>query len=199
VTIGYSFAVSLSEVSFAEYELYCRATRTACPTNPWGSPDYPVVNVSANDAVKYAEWLTQSTGASYRLPSEAEWEYVARGGTTTAYPYDEEIVADFHARYGKSTPARTGDRTYQVNRFGLRHVVGNVREWVTDAWSPSYTGAPADGRVRQDGDRARAPVRGGAYSDRKPELRTSARLSLPRDARDSATGFRVVRTFPPAR
>jgi formylglycine-generating enzyme required for sulfatase activity len=199
VTIAYPFALSTHEITVGDFELFCRETQRVCPPQPWSGTDYPVVNVTWHDAVAYTQWLSAKTGQRYRLPSEAEWEYAARAGTTTAYPFgDTASPADavFSPGQPLSAPLPKTDRSIQVNAFHLHHMPGNVREWVADAWRAGYPGASADGVAYTTGSQDTAEfkvVRGGAYIDGPGALRSGARYKLPADTADAYTGFRVVR------
>ena len=188
------FAIGLFEVSAAEFAQFCKATNTPCAAQPWNNPALPVVNLSWAAATAYVQWLSSSSGANYRLPSEAEWEYAARAGSTTAYPFGEEILPS-HARYSfkatESTPLAANDRSINRNDFKLYHMLGNVREWVADAWHTTYTNASADGSAQRGGD-GRHVVRGGSYADRAAALRSAARVALVATG-DQFTGFRVAR------
>ncbi|MGE0858278.1 MAG: formylglycine-generating enzyme family protein [Gammaproteobacteria bacterium] len=194
VRIARAFALGLFEVSAAELGAFCKATGTACPAQPWPETDLPAVNVPWALAQAYAAWLSKNTGASYRLPSEAEWEYAARAGSTAPYPFGDEILPT-HARYSfkaaETRPLPAGDRSVNRNDFKLYHMLGNVREWVLDAWQASHAGAANDGQARTDGD-ARRVARGGSYADRAPALRSAARAAVAAGG-DSYTGFRVLR------
>lgn len=194
VALPRPFGLGMFEVSVAELAQYCEATGVTCPAQPWDDPAYPAVNVPWQLARDYAEWLTGIMGATYRLPSEAEWEYAARAGTTTPYPFGEDIVPT-DARYSFTTeltePVAANDRSVNRNAFRLYHMLGNVREWVADAWHDSYEGAPAGAAARRgEGPRV---VRGGSYADGADALRVAARLPLAPDAGDRYTGFRVLR------
>lgn len=195
VTIAKAFAMSVHEVTFGEYQQFCENTGKTCPDQPWTGKDYPVVNVSWPDAVAYTNWLSEKTGRAYRLPSEAEWEYAARGGTTTIYPFGDEIdfsFAVFSYRSKLNSPLPKTDRSINRNSFRLYHIIGNVREWVADYWNASYAGAARDASARTDGDSSRRVIRGGSYNDPAEELRSGARVSLPAGSADRYTGFRVI-------
>lgn len=187
VVVAKPFAISLFEIKAAEFRLYCKSTGSGCPAEPWPDDDMPVVDVSWHDAVAYGQWLTEQTGQLYRLPTEEEWEYAARAGTTTDYPYGEKLLPA-QARYSSITdydsPLPASDRTTQKNDFGLWHVIGNVREWV-DA-DGTAVGAAAGGDALK-------VVRGGSYASGDDELRSSARQAMPANARDNSTGFRLLR------
>jgi len=187
--------MSVHEVTYGEYEQFCENAGRTCPAQPWTGKDYPVVNVSWADAAAYANWLSEKTGRAYRLPSEAEWEYAARGGTTTIYPFGDAIdfsFAVFSYRSKLNSPLPKTDRSINRNPFRLYHIIGNVREWVADYWNDSYAGAPRDAAARTDGDSSRRAIRGGSYNDHAEALRSAARVSLPAGSADRYTGFRVI-------
>ncbi len=188
------FAIAVFEVSGAEFAQFCTATHTVCPAQPWRDPALPVVNVSWAAATAYTQWLSKASGANYRLPSEAEWEYAARAGSTTPYPFGSEILPT-HARYSfknlVTTPVPANDRSVNRNEFKLYHMLGNVREWVQDGWQATYGNAGSDGRAQPGGD-GRQVARGGSYADRGAALRSAARVPLAANG-DQFTGFRVVR------
>ncbi len=175
------FAISASEISRRDFESYCEQAGITCPEDPWPEENMPVVNVSWNDAVAYCDWLTEHTGYRYRLPSNTEWEYVARAGSESDYPFGDEISPAMSrysglAEYDRPLPMT--DTTTRRNEFGLWHVVGNVREWV----SPD---ASAEDDFRT--------VRGGSFADSEDGLRLTVREKLSTSNRDAKTGFRVLR------
>ena len=188
------FAIALFEVSVAEFTQFCTATRSACPNQPWNDASLPIVNVSWAAAHAYTQWLSKISGAIYRLPSEAEWEYAARAGTHTPYPFGTKILPT-HARYSfknlVTSPLPANDRSVNRNDFKLYHMLGNVREWVADGWQTTYGNASADGRAQESGD-GRRVARGGSYADGGAALRSAARVPLEANG-DQFTGFRVVR------
>lgn len=193
------FAIGRFEVSFAEYEVYVRATDRARPGDQaWGRGSNPVINVSWRDANAYADWLSAQTGQRYRLPTEAEWEFAARGGTTTGLwwnQYDEEAYAlctDCDIR--SLAPGRTVQvGSFPPNPFGLHQTAGNVQEWVADCYHASYRGAPGNGRAWTTGGCASRVVRGGTFLSPRWLVRSSARAHLPPNATSFDTGFRLVR------
>jgi len=156
--------------------------------------DYPVVNVSWVDVQEYLKWLTEQTGNIYRLPSEAEWEYAARAGTKTTYPFGDEVLitdAVFSDRKQLSSPLPKTDRSINRNKFRLYHMMGNVREWVADNWQDNYSAATNDGSLYENGGQLRV-VRGGSYNDNADALRSGAREKLTADTKDKFTGFRIL-------
>ena len=194
VTIGNPFALSVNEITYGEYKLFCKDSQYSCPEQPWVGEDYPVVNVSWADAQAYVKWLTEKTGNTYRLPSEAEWEYSARAGTTTIYPFGDEVLitdAVFSDRKQLSSPLPKTDRSINRNKFRLYHMMGNVREWVADNWQENYSSVSNDGTAFENGTEMRV-VRGGSFNDGADALRSGARDKLSADARDKFTGFRVL-------
>ena len=190
------YAISMFETTQSEFAEYCKATAGTCPGSPWPDEDMPVVNVSWQDANQYVAWLSRATGQKYRLPTEAEWEYAARAGTTTLYPYGDE-VSPTQARFSFAEPLDgplpSTDKTTQRNNFGLWHVVGNVREWVADDGLSKSGPAGSQGSVAGAGVDPLKVVRGGSYASSAAELRSSARQRLPIQTKDKMTGFRVVR------
>jgi len=187
VSLANPYAISVFEITRADYILYCEQAGTGCPGEPWPGEELPVVDVNWHEAVAYCAWLTEKTGHIYRLPTEEEWEHAARGGTTTVYPFGDQLGAT-QARFSSVNqyefPLSTSDRTTQRNDFGLWHVVGNVQEWVSADWmSDSAASAGDDLKV----------VRGGSYASGEEELRSTSRRSMPALSKDSRTGFRVVR------
>ena len=175
--------------------------------------DMPVLHVSAKDAQAFAAWLSEQTGQVYRLPSEAEFEYVLRAGQDGRYPWSttpppariENVTGaldispngrrwqNAFAGYGDGAwgPAPVG--SYRPNRYGLHDVAGNVSEWVDDCWHAGYRRAPDDGRAWiNPGCRARV-VRGGSWASAPVQTRNSWRQQMDADSTHARIGFRVVR------
>jgi formylglycine-generating enzyme required for sulfatase activity len=185
-------------VTFQEYDNYVRATGASRPSDQTrGRGSNPVINVSWEDAVAYTRWLSKETGKTYRLPTEAEWEYAARGGREVGIwwdLYDDEV----HARCANCDFRNPNpDRPVSVERFPghpyrLHNTSGNVKEWVQDCYVRGYSGAPADGRAR-GGSCSERVVRGGSYLSQMQELRASARSRLNGSVTSFEIGFRVVR------
>jgi formylglycine-generating enzyme required for sulfatase activity len=198
VTIAEAFAVSVNEVSQGEFKQYCESTRHPCTTQPWQGDDYPVVNVSWDDARSYVEWLSGVTHHHYSLPTEAQWEYAARAGTAGPYPSGTSLSptdANF-SMLRKQTAAARRSQKFNANAFRLLHTVGNVREWAEDPWTQSFAGAPSDGTAVKSSKPAMRVARGGSYTDGSARLRLSMREGLAPDTRDVTTGFRIVRELP---
>jgi formylglycine-generating enzyme required for sulfatase activity len=167
----------------------------------WRNPGFaqtdrhPVVCVSFDDATEYLKWLSRETGLAWRLPSEAEWEYAARAGTsTTRYWGDDWSPA---AEYAQVEAAGTGSvGSKKPNGFGLHDMLGNVWEWTADPWHDSYDGAPSDGSVWTTGGRAGLRVlRGGSWKGIPRNGRAGARSRDGTGYRHNITGFRVARTL----
>ena len=152
----------------------------------------PVENVSWHDAVEFCDRLTLHTNHQYRLPSEAEWEYACRAGTTTSLYFGDNLVneqANFHGNVGKTTPVGT----YSPNAYGLYDMHGNVWEWCQDHWHDDYDGAPTDGSAWEDREEdSNRVVRGGCWYSYPRWCRSAFRnFNLPRYHSDKI-GFRVV-------
>jgi formylglycine-generating enzyme required for sulfatase activity len=228
ITMSAPLAVSRYEIRRGEYEAFVRATGhplgVGCLTDRvrrgiWAmdsvstlrdpgfsqTDDHPAVCVSWEDAQAYVAWLNdQAPDAHYRLPSEAEWEYAARAGSTTAFPWGDDAnqgcaymngvdrtalasYPDWNALAcsdGALNSAPVG--SYRANNFGLHDMIGNVSEWVEDCTTENYDAPPAtpcDRRI----------VRGGAWGSTAPNLRTADRFRQPAGHRDDSIGIRVVR------
>jgi len=161
VRILKSFALGVTEVTFAEYDRFVLATGATGRKLPsdrgWGRGQRPVINVSWQDATEYAAWLAKQTGEAYRLPTESEWEYAARAGTTTPFSTGGCIHTDQANYDGNYDYAGCGAKTgvcrrktvpagsLPANPWGLHEMHGNVREWTVDCWHGSYQGAPNHG------------------------------------------------------
>jgi formylglycine-generating enzyme required for sulfatase activity len=194
VSLARPIAIGVHEVSVDEYRTFCESAGHSCPESQGSAGDLPMVMISWRDAVAYADWLSAQTGHEYRLPSESEWEYAARGGTQTRFPFGDEMTsadAAFSGLRPRKAPAPRSER-FNRNAFSLYHAVGNVREWVQDDWSPTYAGAPVDGSPRR-GSTSEKVVRGGSFADGFDGVRSSSRRPLGGATKDPYTGFRVVR------
>jgi serine/threonine-protein kinase PpkA len=196
VTLAQPFAVAVYEVSQGEFKQFCDSTHRSCAGQPWTGDDYPVVNVTWDEARAYTDWLTSVTHHHYSLPTEAQWEYAARAGTAGLYPNGSTTLSPTDANYSmlqrQTTAARRSQR-FNANAFRLLHTVGNVREWVEDAWTRNFDNAPNDGTAVKAAQAAMRVVRGGSYVDGPTQLRLSRREGLAPGTRDVTTGFRIVR------
>ena len=157
VTIAQRFAIGRYPVTFDEYDRFCQAMGCNKPEDQgWGRGRQPAINVSRQDAQEYIAWLSQETGRAYRLPSEAEWEYACRAGTTTRYSFGDAITPK-DANYDNSGLRRTSEvGAYPPDRWNVHDMHGNVWEWVEDDWHKNYLGAPSGGSVWKD---ARGPAK----------------------------------------
>ncbi len=202
VTITRDYKLSQHEVTFNEYERFVTLTGEGkVDDEGWGGERRPAINVSWEDAVAYAKWLSWATGKSYRLPTEAEWEYAARSGGTDekwAGTSEESRLRDY-AVFASDRTKPVGSK--QPNGLGLYDMSGNVWEWVEDCWHESYQGAPQDGsawREADGGDCGRRVIRGGSWFNYKPVLlRSSLRNWIFTDDRTYGIGFRVAQAGEP--
>ena len=230
------FALGRYEVAREEYAAFVTATGhdsgdgcfewtgSAWSSNAemsWRGPgfaqgdDHPVVCVSWHDAQAYTAWLRQETGASYRLPSEAEWEYAARAGTTTRRYWGDSSSAQCHHANGADAAAKrvysnwttvscddgsahtAAAGSYEANAFRLFDMLGNVWEWTEDCWHDRYSrGVPTDGSAwTRGGDCSRRVLRGGSWSGIPQTLRSADRSGGTAGGRSNLVGFRVARTL----
>lgn len=204
VTIGYRLAVATNDITFDEWDA-CMADGGCNRYRPsdfgFGRGKRPVITVNWHDAQSYARWLSRKTGKRYRLLSESEWEYAARGGTATSYYWGaaagqgNAVCNGCGSEWDKKTTAPAG--TYPPNPFGLFDMAGNVAQWTQDCWNPTYDGAPADGSAWESGDCAKRVTRGGNWFIRPFALRSGFRREVPVDERDDIFGFRVARELGP--
>jgi formylglycine-generating enzyme required for sulfatase activity len=202
VKIERPLAIAKFEVTFDEFDT-CAELGGGC-TSPydygWGRGNRPVISVSWDDAQKYLSWLSGVTGKQYRLLSEAEYEYAARAGTETAYPWGNDIRLDGKVMANCSDCGSSWDDRqtapvgqFAANGFGLYDMVGNVWEWVEDCYQPNYEiEEPADGLPRLCQDRV---VRGGSWAYDPQYLRSAVRDRNSSFYRGSDLGFRVARTL----
>jgi formylglycine-generating enzyme required for sulfatase activity len=198
VKIEKPFAIGRREVTFDEWD-QC-VEEGGCKHRPddrdWGRGDRPVINVSWLDAKAFVTWLSQKTGQTYRLPSEAEWEYAARGGVNTPYWWGRDLGArQANCRDCKTdSPQQTLPvGSFKANPFGLFDTAGNAAEWVEDCWNDNYRGAPTNGSAWTTGQCRLRVLRGGAYDSQARYLRSQSRFRYDSDVRFSANGFRVLR------
>lgn len=214
VTIGYPLAVGVYEVTFDEWDA-CAADGGCHEYRPddegWGRGSRPVINVSRDEVRDYLAWLGRRTGQRYRLLSESEWEWAARGGTTTARYWGESesdqcVYANGYDRtayaevpfewdpvgcsdgYVRTAPVGT----FGSNGYGLHDVLGNVWEWTADCWHDSYSDAPTDGSAW--GSCSVGVLRGGSWSINPGNIRSASRIEATDWYRYYYAGFRVART-----
>ena len=201
VRIVKAFAMGRYEVSFDEYDHYVRATGAKSPDDKgWGRGKRPVINVSWQDAVAYAQWLSEQAGKHYRLPTEAEWEYAARAKTETSFWWGDEIGKNrancdgCGSQWDKKQTAPVG--SFQANPWGLYDTAGNVWEWVADCYHDNYQNAPSDGgewKYQSDCQSAQGVIRSGSWGFVPAYLRSSDRHWGLRDSWNYTLGFRLAR------
>ena len=237
ITIKQAFALAQSAVTRGEFAAFVResghdprgcvvyagGTWSFNPERSWRNPGYaqtdqhPVVCVSFEDAQRYVQWLSRKSGQTYRLPSEAEWEYAARAGTATARFWSDarERACDF-ANVGDVTAAEAfkwnkgnAEQVFQcsdghahtapvgsfrANAFGLNDMLGNVFQWTDDCYHPNYDGAPSDGSARTASECKFRVLRGGSWVNNPWVVRAAIRFKSAPDSRYDSGGFRVSRT-----
>jgi formylglycine-generating enzyme required for sulfatase activity len=242
VTIGKGFAMARSAITVGQFREFVRASgyvpdsvklggasvydeRSGAmrdDANATWQDDYagrkaednlPVVNISWNDAKAYTDWLSQRTGKAYRLPSEAEFEYALRGGTTTRYWWGDGVPTHpVENLTGSGDRSRSGRRwshafrgyrdgywgpapvmSFAPNPFGLYDINGNVSEWAADCWHDNYVRAPADGSAWLNPGCTAHVVRGGSWGSSPEQVISAYRQGTNSDVRSGRVGFRVVR------
>jgi formylglycine-generating enzyme required for sulfatase activity len=214
VDIARPFAVARHATTFDEWDA-CIADGGCNARRPgdygFGRKNRPVILVSWNDAEAYVDWVKRKTGAPYRLLSEAEWEYAARGCTSPKCPYaafwfgsirPELAVYDSRFAYDGSPKANAALKTAPAdsgapNPFGLYNMLGNVRQWAADCWNATPPATRSDGAPLLSGDCDERATRGGSWSDQPGDLRAAARSWESADERSPYIGFRVARTLTP--
>lgn len=242
VTIAAGFALARTEVTVGEFRTFVRASGYVPDSVRLGGAsvydesngrmqnragvdwqddyagkrakdDDPVVNISWNDAQAYAEWLSERTGKHYRLPTEAEYEYAERAGTTTLYWWGNDAptrkVENLTGSGDRSPVHRSWANAFKgysdgywgpapvmsflANPFGLYDMGGNVSEWVEDCWHDNYVRAPTDGSAWVNPGCSERVIRGGSWGSAPDQDRSSFRLAAEADARSGRVGFRVAR------
>jgi len=199
VIISKPFAIGRFEVTFDQWNMCLNDGFCSIEPNDhgWGRGLRPVINIEYKHAEEFIEWLSKKTGYQYRIPSEAEWEYAHRGGTTTTFPWGNEVginnanCKDCKSKWSAHSTAPVG--SFSPNPFGLYDTVANAFEWVSDCWNPSHFGAPGDGSARSDGDCSLRVIRGGSFYYFKKVSRSSYRAKNPINVRSYWLGFRVAR------
>jgi formylglycine-generating enzyme required for sulfatase activity len=209
VTFARPFAVGKFAITFEEWDA-CVAAGGCNGRKPgdqgWGRGQMPVINVTWNDAKAYVEWLSRRTGKSYRLLSEAEWEYVARAGTTTAFWWGSDSATNLanhngNYSYGNGPKDKYRARTMPVDSFtpnpwGLYQVHGNVWVWTEDCYT-SYREAPTDGSAKTFKNCNKRVLRGGSWISLPKFLRSAFRFVYDSADGGDVFGFRVARTLSP--
>ena len=195
--------MSKFELTFAEWDACVAHGDCAAHVSDsgWGRGQQPAINVSWDDAQNYVAWLSRITGKTYRLLSEAEYEYAARAGRQTVYPWGDDLGRNnancdgCGGQWGRKQTAPVG--SFAANGFGLYDMVGNVWEWAEECYHDNYNGAPADGTAWTGGDCYTRVVRGGSWVNGPQNLRSASRNRSSTDGRSGDLGFRVGRTLTP--
>ena len=189
-----AFSMGKHEVTFAEYDRFAAATGRERPDDKgWGRGRRPVINVSWDDAMEYARWLSEETGRRYRLPTEAEWEYAARAGTKTAYPWGNSVgrnranCAGCGSQWDNKWTAPVG--SFEANGWGLHDTMGNVWEWTCSEYDSGYGGAERRCASGSDGRRV---IRGGGWGSPPEGVRSVYRGRNVPAYRYGYVGFRLA-------
>lgn len=199
VTVGAPFAIGKYEVTVEQWNSCVDGggcQKVAPASN--GNDNAPIRDVSWDDAQQYVKWLSTTSGKEYRLPTEAEWEYAARGGTTTRYWWGDQMATgkanckDCGQPWTNDGPANVG--TFAANPYGLHDTNGSVWEWVSDCWHNTYKDAPADGRSWDQPNCNVRVIRGGSWREGAPYMVSSTRFKYDASVRHSQNGFRVARS-----
>lgn len=192
-----SFWIGTYEVTFDEYDQFADVTGREKPSDQgWGRRDtQPVIHVSWDDAVAYAKWLSSETGRDYRLPTEAEWEYAARAGTTTRYWWGDELGSN-NANCGECGSQWDNKQTapvgsFEANKFGLHDTAGNVWEWTCSAPSNPYNGS--EGQCASSNEGEERVLRGGCWFFDGWYVRSARRYAFDPGYRSDLIGFRLAR------
>jgi formylglycine-generating enzyme required for sulfatase activity len=159
--------------------------------------DAPARDLSWDDALRYLAWLSKTSGKTYRLPTEAEWEYAARGGTATRYWWGDQMRTGNANCMGCGEPwqqdAPVAVGSFAANPYGVHDVNGSVWEWVGDCWHSSYVGAPSDGSAWGAPNCRVRVIRGGSWREGADYMLSSTRFKYGASVRQSQNGFRVAR------
>ena len=197
LTIDTSFAIGRTEVTVEQWNACVDAGGCPRTADAARAPNTPARDISWEDAQLYVKWLTKVSGKPYRLPTEAEWEYAARGGTSSRYAWGDDM------RRGNANCKDCGDpwqadgpspvASFAANAFGLHDMNGSVWEWVEDCWHSTYKNAPADARAWIESFCPVRVIRGGSWRDGASYMPTTTRFKYDGSVRHSQNGFRVAR------
>ena len=191
------FAISKFPITVREWNA-CVAAK-ACAYSPTGNDNAPVTNISWNDAQQFIGWLSQLTQKTFRLPSEAEWEYAARGGTTTKFWWGDQLQTGMAnckgcgEPYDTAQPLKVG--SFKPNPFGLHDMGGNVQQWVSDCWHKNYVGAPADGSPWIEAGCTSHVIRSGSWRNNPDYARAASRDHYDTNVRYPTHGFRIAHSL----
>jgi eukaryotic-like serine/threonine-protein kinase len=202
-----SFLIGKFEVTQAQWRAVAMLPKIEIDISPEPSgfigDDLPVGIVNWDDIQEFLARLSKATGRRYRLPSEAEWEYACRGGSSEPFAFGPNLTPDVAnvdgaVPYGEATAGSTRGEPVAVgslglaNGFGLYDMHGNALEWCADTWFEDYTGAPTDGSARTNGDTTRRVIRGGSYKIYAGYCRSASRNGYDHDFRMEHVGFRIA-------
>jgi formylglycine-generating enzyme required for sulfatase activity len=202
VTITRLFAISKYELTFEDWDacVHVGVCASQIGDSGFGRGRRPVINVSWEGANRYVAWLSSTTGKHYRLLSEAEYEYAARAGTSTLFPWGDDVgkananCNGCGSEWDNRQTAPAG--SFRPNGFGLYNMVGNVWEWVEDCWHPSYDGAPTDGSAWiSGGDCGARAGRGGSWISPPHDVRSASRNYFSLEFTSANLGFRIGRSL----
>ena len=190
-----TFYIATTETTVSQWQVFCRETHREMPEAPWFGlkPNHPIVNVSWDDAVAYCRWLKERTGKSYHLPTEAEWEFAAKGGSKGKKQlYSGSLTPDSVAWYGGKSNGTMPVATKSPNALGIFDLTGNVWEWCSDWYDATYY-------AKREKDNPHGPpsgrfhtLRGGAWDIGARNCRNTYRNPLSPSSRNHNKGFRVV-------
>ena len=189
-----SFAISKFPITVREWNA-CVAAKS-CSYAPTGKDDAPVTNLSWTDTQQFVEWLSKATQKPFRLPTEAEWEYAARGGTRSKFWWGDQLQASManckgcNEPYETSQPLNVG--SFKPNPFGLYDMGGNIHQWVADCWHENYQGAPSDGSAWVEDDCQSRVIRSGSWKNDPSYVRPSNRDHYDATVRYPTHGLRVA-------
>jgi len=190
-------AVGIHEVTFAQYDRFCEATGRQKPSDEeWGRGNRPAINISWDDANAFAQWMSDELKLNVSLPTEAQWEYFARAGTTSRFwtgntlPKNSANCGECGSEFDNRMTAPVG--TFEPNAWGLYDTAGNVAEWTLDDWQPGYDGVPDDVSARQNSSTGEKVYRGGAWDYPLKGLESATRDWGKRSDAYNTIGFRMV-------
>jgi formylglycine-generating enzyme required for sulfatase activity len=196
VTAG-DFLMGKHEVTFDQYDAFCAATGRKKPDDKgWGRGNRPAINVSWKDADAFTRWLSKQSGKKVQLPSEAQWEYAARAGTSTPYWWGHKMetgmanCAECGSEWDKRMTAPVG--SFRANPWGLHDMTGNIYEWTRDTAHENYVGAPSTDEPWSSGLKGQRIARGGNYSSGSQDLKVYFRDWFGESEVMKHTGFRVI-------
>ena len=191
------FAISKFPITVREWNA-CVAAKS-CTYVPTGKDDGPIANLSWADAQQFVEWLSKVTQKPVRLPTEAEWEYAARGGTRSKFWWGDQLQAAManckgcNEPYESSQPLKVG--SFKPNPFGLYDMGGNIHQWVADCWHKNYQGAPSDGSAWVDNDCLSHVIRSGSWKNDPSYVRPSSRDYYDTSVRYPTHGLRIAQSL----